>query len=412
MGQPLHPGRKGLVTCLYTTCSGGYVTVNMYYLLCNHDTTWHVRSPCVVYAVHSQVCGTVVCILHNYITCINLIGAALLTAAEQVTYRRVTRPFLPGWRGWPARLIWSLNIIVHILEAHLFLDSASLCLLSLSLLQFLTAGWLPWPPLPFDVLRWIVAWLPWLKYLEAFCPPFLFQFQLGSRFPFDILRRISMSLGGLGPSILEAFCPPFLFEFHLGCLSFWCTGVDCRLVALSWSRLSTLSFSVSVWLSFSFWKADVPYLLSSLLFEFHLGCLGLSFLLMYWGGLSLGCLDWSFSVLPFFLSFTLGLSFLLMYWGGLSLGSIILQPSVLPFFFSFSLALIFLLTYWGGCRLAQVSWSLPFIFEFHLGCLGLSFLLMNWGGLSLGCLGPSILKPSVLPFFPVSACCLASPNVY
>ena len=33
-------------------------------------------------------------VLHNIITCNNLIGAALLTAAEQIAYRHDTRPFL------------------------------------------------------------------------------------------------------------------------------------------------------------------------------------------------------------------------------------------------------------------------------------------------------------------------------
>ena len=32
-GQPLYPGGKGLVTRLYTTCSGSYVTMVTYYVL-------------------------------------------------------------------------------------------------------------------------------------------------------------------------------------------------------------------------------------------------------------------------------------------------------------------------------------------------------------------------------------------
>ena len=41
-------------------------------------------------------------------TCSNLIGAALLAAAEQVAYTHDTRPFLAHvWRGWPARLTHS-----------------------------------------------------------------------------------------------------------------------------------------------------------------------------------------------------------------------------------------------------------------------------------------------------------------
>ena len=38
-------------------------------------------------------CGVERNVLHNIITCNNLIGAALLTAAEQITYRHDTRPF-------------------------------------------------------------------------------------------------------------------------------------------------------------------------------------------------------------------------------------------------------------------------------------------------------------------------------
>ena len=38
--------------------------------------------------------GAVVYTLRNRMTCTNLIGAALLAAAEQVVYRHDTRPFL------------------------------------------------------------------------------------------------------------------------------------------------------------------------------------------------------------------------------------------------------------------------------------------------------------------------------
>ena len=48
----------------------------------------------VKYKVHAGLYGargTEVC---NFITCTNLIGAALLAAAEQVAYTHDTRPFL------------------------------------------------------------------------------------------------------------------------------------------------------------------------------------------------------------------------------------------------------------------------------------------------------------------------------
>ena len=105
---------KGLETRLYATCSGGYVIVVAYYvILVNSYVIINSTQMPVVVVVNvrtSIVLGTwcvrcghkyvprgaVECVLRNYITCTNLIGAALLTAAEQVACRRVTRPFLSG----------------------------------------------------------------------------------------------------------------------------------------------------------------------------------------------------------------------------------------------------------------------------------------------------------------------------
>ena len=129
---------------------------------------------------------------------------------------------------------------IHIVEASLIVHLFASC--HFSLLQSLTAAWLPWPPLPFEVLRWIVAWLPWPEYLEVFCPTFLFQVQPvawlpWSQLPFDVLQWIVAWLPW--PMYLEVFCPPFLFSFSLslGCLglSFLLT-YDCRCL---------LTFSVS-----------------------------------------------------------------------------------------------------------------------------------------------------------------------
>ena len=103
-GQTLHVRRKGLVSCLYPSFSSSYVTpVNE---ICGDyvnvmQQLWRT----IIWLVSMQLRVNITTSYFK-ITSSALIGAALLTAAEQLAYRHDTSHFLLVWRVWPARLDW------------------------------------------------------------------------------------------------------------------------------------------------------------------------------------------------------------------------------------------------------------------------------------------------------------------